>query len=90
MDADTCCAFVLLGKKENQTLVTEAEKQKSCTPLESQLGEASILETAGRAAACKAKHFIGGWDVPMGITIPLWFLAGDRHAVTAQMFAGEH
>jgi len=25
----------------------------------------------------------------MGITIPLRFLAGDRHAVTVQMFAGE-
>lgn len=25
----------------------------------------------------------------MGITIPLWFLAGDRHAVTVQMFAGK-
>lgn len=26
----------------------------------------------------------------MGITIPLWFLAGDRHAVTVQMSAGKH
>lgn len=25
----------------------------------------------------------------MGITIPLWFLAGDRHAVTVQIFAGK-
>lgn len=27
--------------------------------------------------------------MPMGITIPLWFLAGEMHAVTVQMFAGK-
>lgn len=83
---ETRCAFVLLEKR---ALVTEAEKQKSYTPPESQLGAASMLEAAGRAAWCEATHSIRGWDVPMGITIPLWFLAGDRHAVTVQMSAGK-
>jgi len=35
---------------EKRTSVSEAEKQKSYTPPESQLGEAGVLETAGRAA----------------------------------------
>ena len=47
VDTETRCAFFFLEKR---TSVTEAKKKKSYTPLESQLGEASILETAGRAA----------------------------------------
>lgn len=41
MDTETRCTFVLL---EERSLVTEAEKQKSYAPLESQLGEARIRE----------------------------------------------
>lgn len=82
VDTEACCAFVLLDKK---TLFAEAGNQKSFSPPEIQLGEASILEMAGKLPGVKPSILSEGGMCPWG-SPSLCFLAGDRCTVTLQIF----
>lgn len=90
VDTDTHRAFVLLGKKKKRGLWSQKLRSRRATPLwRASWERRASWRRLGERLRAKPSVLLEGGDVPMGITIPLWFLAGDRHVVTAQMFAGK-